>query len=76
MAQPTQPQPGIAVQTMTGYQQIEQEFFITLSFAVGPVNFVCFLSMDHARQFVKGVREALDTAAVQIIKPPSMLAEN
>jgi phosphotransacetylase len=73
--------PGVKVQpgdqilaTAAGFQQIGQEMFVVIQVGTGMIACTLVLQVPAAKQFAKSIKEAAETAEVQVIKPPSMLS--
>ena len=59
-----------------GHQQIGQEMFVTLMINVGTMTTTLALPVDAAKHMSRLIKDGAETAEVQIIKPPSLLAAN
>jgi hypothetical protein len=58
-----------------GYTQIGQEMFVIISLTSGPLTFNIAVPIFVAKEIARELRDTAETAEVQIIKPPSMLAQ-
>ena len=77
MSVTAQPAPqNVAMGYQCGYIQLGQEMFVQINVQSGSLAHTLFMPIDNAKQFAKAIREAAETAEVQIIKPASMLAPN
>jgi ribosomal protein S5 len=65
--------PQFQMSTAAGFQQIGDQMFVTVAIMIGNVNVAVTLAIDHAKAFSKAIKDAAETAEVQIIKPKSLL---
>jgi hypothetical protein len=77
MSAPAQPAPqNVTIAYQCGWIQIGQEIFVQINVQSGSLAQSLFLPIDNSKAFSKAIREAAETAEVQIIKPPSLLVTN
>jgi hypothetical protein len=76
MSAPDQPVPqNVSIAYQAGWIQLGQQIFVQLNLQTGALSQSVFLPIDNAKAFARAIREAAETAEVQIIKPPSLLAQ-
>ena len=61
---------------LCGFQQIGDQMFVTMQIAIGTLSVTVAMPVEAAKIFSRKVKEAAESAEVQVIKPPSMLASN
>jgi hypothetical protein len=70
------PQPKAPDQMLgmaAGFQQIGDKFFVVINVGSSAIATTLVVEIDVAKQLAKIVKEAAETAEVQIVKPPSLL---
>ena len=77
MATTPKPQPKAPDQMLAmnaGYQQIGDKYFVVLNVGGAMLASTLVVEIEVAKQLAKIIKEAAETAEVQIVKPPSMLS--
>jgi hypothetical protein len=59
-----------------GFQQIGDGMFVTIQISVATLTIQLAMPVEAAKIFSRQIRDAAETAEVQVIKPASMLAQN
>jgi hypothetical protein len=70
-----QPQPGDQMLGMAcSYQQIGDKYFVVINCGTAMLATTLVLEIEAARNLSEAIKDTAETAAAQIIKPPSMLS--
>jgi hypothetical protein len=67
------PTVNVGLQLMAGFEQVGQEFYVMVQLTTGCMTFRVSLPIAAAKHMSKVIRDAAETAEVQIIKPPSQI---
>lgn len=60
-----------SIQFLAGHQQVGEEFWTTLQISVGMMTMVLVVPIAVAKDISRRIRDAAETAEVQVIKPVS-----
>ena len=72
MPQPEAPEQMLGMQA--GFQQIGDKYFVLINIGGSALATTIVVEIEVARQLSKIIKEAAEEAAVQVIKPPSLLS--